>query len=166
MSKMGLHDPFGHLKHKLWPKERAGVKVAVWLPTIKSQESTRFPCMQVACNTPLESSQRGLQRFFIPHPDRRSAHKVITPQSCGSPNVGNLGVLGQKAIWMRASRRGAEYTIRGKVLASPKSGPWWVVWVQGRSWFVLTPKVLQQCTNQFVWFCTSLCEWISVCHSS
>jgi hypothetical protein len=21
MSKMGLHDLFGHLKHKLWPKE-------------------------------------------------------------------------------------------------------------------------------------------------
>jgi len=21
MSKMGLHDPFGHMKHKLWPKE-------------------------------------------------------------------------------------------------------------------------------------------------
>jgi hypothetical protein len=26
-------------------------------------------------------------------------------------------------------------------------------------WFVLTPKVLQQCTNQLVaWFCASLCE--------
>jgi len=24
MSKMGLHDPFGHLKHKLWPKEGPG----------------------------------------------------------------------------------------------------------------------------------------------
>ncbi len=23
MSKMGSHDPFGHLKHKLWPKEKA-----------------------------------------------------------------------------------------------------------------------------------------------
>jgi hypothetical protein len=23
---MGLHRPFGHLKHKLWPKERPGVK--------------------------------------------------------------------------------------------------------------------------------------------
>jgi hypothetical protein len=23
---MGLHDPFEHLKHKLWPKERLGVK--------------------------------------------------------------------------------------------------------------------------------------------
>jgi len=24
---MGFHDLFGHLKHKLWPKERLGVKV-------------------------------------------------------------------------------------------------------------------------------------------
>jgi hypothetical protein len=24
MSKMGSHDPFGHLKHKLWSKERLG----------------------------------------------------------------------------------------------------------------------------------------------
>jgi len=23
MSKMGSHDPFGHLKHKLWPKVKA-----------------------------------------------------------------------------------------------------------------------------------------------
>jgi hypothetical protein len=29
MSKMGSHDPFGHLKHKLWPKERLGAKLAV-----------------------------------------------------------------------------------------------------------------------------------------
>jgi hypothetical protein len=29
---MGLHDPFGHLKNKLWPKERLGVKLVVWLP--------------------------------------------------------------------------------------------------------------------------------------
>jgi hypothetical protein len=29
MSKIGLHDPFGHLKHKLWPKERSRVKLVV-----------------------------------------------------------------------------------------------------------------------------------------
>jgi hypothetical protein len=23
MSKMGLHDSFGYLKHKLWPKEKS-----------------------------------------------------------------------------------------------------------------------------------------------
>jgi hypothetical protein len=39
MSKMGSHDPFGHFKHKLWPKEMSKVKLAIWLSTIKSQES-------------------------------------------------------------------------------------------------------------------------------
>jgi hypothetical protein len=29
MSKMGFHDPFKYLKHKLWLKERPGVKVPI-----------------------------------------------------------------------------------------------------------------------------------------
>jgi len=29
MSKMGLHDSFRHLKHKLWPKEGLGVKLPI-----------------------------------------------------------------------------------------------------------------------------------------
>jgi hypothetical protein len=29
MFEMGLHDPFEHLKHKLWPKEGLGIKFAV-----------------------------------------------------------------------------------------------------------------------------------------
>jgi hypothetical protein len=37
---MALHGPFGHLQHKLWQKERSGVKLAVWFPTTKSREST------------------------------------------------------------------------------------------------------------------------------
>jgi len=57
--KMGSHDPFGHLKHKLWPKKRLGVKLAIWLPTIKSQESTWFPRVQVACNIPLKALEEG-----------------------------------------------------------------------------------------------------------
>jgi hypothetical protein len=35
--KWALHDPFGHLKHKLWPKEGLGVKLPIWLSTIKIQ---------------------------------------------------------------------------------------------------------------------------------
>jgi hypothetical protein len=42
MSEMISHDPFEHLKRKLWPKEGLGVKLAVWLPTIKSLESPHF----------------------------------------------------------------------------------------------------------------------------
>jgi len=32
MFEMSSHDPFGHLKHKLWPKERSGVKLPISLP--------------------------------------------------------------------------------------------------------------------------------------
>ncbi len=28
MSKMGSHDPFKYLKHKLWPKKGPGIKVS------------------------------------------------------------------------------------------------------------------------------------------
>jgi len=72
------------------------------------------------------------------------------------------GVLGQNAIWMWASWRGTEYTTRGKVVASPKSGPWWVLWVRICSWFILAPKVLQLCVNHLVFgFGAGMCEWIS-----
>jgi hypothetical protein len=36
----------------------------------------------------------------------------------------HLGVMGQKAIWMWPPWKVAEYIIRGKVVASPKFGPW------------------------------------------
>jgi hypothetical protein len=55
MSKMGLHDPFGHLKHKLCPKERSGVKLTIWPLTTKSRELTQFPCVKVPCNIPWKS---------------------------------------------------------------------------------------------------------------
>jgi len=29
MSKMALHEPFGHLQHKLWQKEGLGIKLAI-----------------------------------------------------------------------------------------------------------------------------------------
>jgi len=79
----------------------------------------------------------------------------------------SLRVSWQNAIWMWASWRGIEYTIKGKVAASPKSRPWWALWVQVCLWFIITPKVLQLCTNQLVvWFCAGLCEWLSACRSS
>jgi hypothetical protein len=55
-------------------------------------------------------------------------------QSPGSPVVRDFGTptresRERKAIWMWAPWRGPEYTIRGKVVASPKSGPWWILCV-------------------------------------
>jgi len=68
MSKMGLHGPFEHLQHKLWQKEGSRLKLAVWLPTTKSWELTWPRCVQVECDTPLESSQGEIQVCFRPHP--------------------------------------------------------------------------------------------------
>jgi hypothetical protein len=78
MFKMGSHCSFGHLKHKLWSKVRSGVKIASLTPDQKSQESTRFTCLQMACDIPLESSRQGLQLCFRPHFNPKS-------QSYGAP---------------------------------------------------------------------------------
>jgi hypothetical protein len=57
----------------------------------KGRESTRPKCVQKECNTLLERSQRELQLYFRPHPNRRSEQKIIVPQSCGNPNCGSFG---------------------------------------------------------------------------
>jgi hypothetical protein len=47
MSKMGSHDSFEYLKHKLLPKEKPGIKVPIWLLTIKSWKSLWFICLHI-----------------------------------------------------------------------------------------------------------------------
>jgi hypothetical protein len=37
-------------------------------------------------------------------------------------------------------------------VASPKFGPWGVLWIRSCPWLVLAPRVLKLCTNQLVWF--------------
>jgi hypothetical protein len=156
MSKMGSHDPFEHLKHKLWPKERSGVKLTIWLLITKSRELPRFPCVQVACYIVLEIFWWGLQLCFRPHLNQRSAHKVMGPQSRESPN---LGVPGQNDIWVLVLWPGTKYTIRGKVVISPKSGPWWVLWVCVCLWFVRAPKCSNYAlTNLLFSLCKSM--WV------
>jgi hypothetical protein len=62
----------------------------------------------------------------------------------------HLGVSGQKAIWMWASCKGIKYIIRGKVVASLKSGPWWVLWVQVCPWFVCRFVWVIKCLSFFL----------------
>jgi len=56
---MGSHDPFGHLKHKLWPKEESRVKLTIWLSTTKSKKLPLFRYVQVVCDISLESFDEG-----------------------------------------------------------------------------------------------------------
>jgi hypothetical protein len=83
--------PFGHLQHELWPKKRPGVKLAVWLPTTKCRESTQLLCVQVACNTPLESSWRELELCFRPHPEKKNHLDVALAEKCKICYMGEGG---------------------------------------------------------------------------
>jgi hypothetical protein len=128
MSKMGSHRPFGHLKHKLWPKERPVVKLAVWLSATKSQESTQFPCVQPACNIPLKSSRRGLQLCFRPHHDQRSAQEVMRSQSCKSLSWWNFGTL----TWESQDKKPFGCGPRGEAHSILYGGRWWLSSSPGR----------------------------------
>jgi hypothetical protein len=124
MSKMGSHDPFGYLKHKLCPKERLGIKVPIWLPTTRSQESPWFTCVQMTCYILLKISWQGLQLCFKTHLNQRSTQEVMGFQSYRGPNFGtpNLGVPKQNDIWVKTPWPGIENIIKGKVVASRNLG--------------------------------------------
>jgi len=131
---MGSYDPFGYSKHKLWPKKRSGIKLTIWLLTVKSLESPWFTCVQVTCHILLEIYWWTLQLCFKPHLNWRFAQEVTTFQSVESLNFKNFGIrkLGSfRTKWHLdvASWLIIENTIRENVVASSKFGPWWVLWL-------------------------------------
>jgi hypothetical protein len=88
---MGSYDPFGYLKHKLWPKKRLRIKLSIWLLTTKCQESPWFCCIQVMCNILLKSFRQGILHCFTSHLNQRSTHKVMGFQNHESSIFENFG---------------------------------------------------------------------------
>ncbi len=71
-----------------------------------------------------------------------------------------LGVPTQNDIWVLVLWLGTKYIIRGKVVASPKSEPWWILWVHVCPWLVIAPKCCNYTlTNALFGFCRSV--WVS-----
>ncbi len=135
--------------------------MAVWLPTIKSQESTLFSCVMVVCDIPLESSWQGLQLFFIPHHNRRSAQEVMRPQSCKSPNCGNFGTKSHLDVALVESCR---VYYKGENGGFPQVQAVVNLVCPSCLWFVLASKVLQLCTNHFVLVVCKSMWVIEACH--
>jgi hypothetical protein len=149
---MASHEPFGHLQPKLWAKERSGVKLSIWLPTKKSRESTRFTWLQTMCDIPLERSRRDLQLCFRLHLHQRFACKVMGLQSCGS--------FGTKSHLDAASVESHRVCYKGEGGGFPQIRAVVSLVCSCCPWLVLTPKVLQLCTNHFVWVLCKL-VWVS-----
>jgi hypothetical protein len=160
---MGDASPFGHLKQKLWSKERLGVKLSIWFPTIKSQESIRFPSVQATCDILLERFWQGIQLYFRPHCSRRSAHEVMRPQIYENPNCGNFGTPTWES-WDKKNHLDVAPVERCKIYYKEEGGGFpqvraVVSLVNPRLPVVcLTPEMFQPCTNnlllvlcRFVW---------------
>ncbi len=74
------------------------------------------------------------------------------------PTLG-MSFASQNDIWVLVLWPGTKYTIRGKVVASPESGPWWVLWLCVCSWLVHAPKCSNYAlTNLLFSLCTSV--WV------
>jgi hypothetical protein len=108
--------------HKLWQKKGPGVKMAIWLPTTKSRKSTRPWCVQVKCDTLLESSQGELQVCFRPHPNRRSKQRVMNSQSPGSPNWDNFST----SPWESQDKKPSGCGCCGVTQRILYGGRWWL----------------------------------------
>jgi hypothetical protein len=94
MSKMDLHDPFGHLKHKLWPKEGPGVKLAVWLPTTKVRNRPDFLAWRWCATYRWKSFNEGYN-FALDLISIKGLHtKLWGPKVGIVVGVPTLGILG------------------------------------------------------------------------
>jgi hypothetical protein len=170
MSKMGLHDPFGHFKHKLWPKEKSGVKLSIWFPTTKSRitpislHANGVPHNRKAFN---KCYNFALDLMLI-----GSLHtKLWAPKVAKVPTLGisglPLGSLGTK--W----HLGADPMARHKVYYKGEGDGFPQVWAMVSLVNLCLPmvcpctKVFQLCTNQLVvWFVqVHVSNWIA-CQSS
>jgi hypothetical protein len=124
------------------------VKLTIWLPITKSQESTQFPHVQATCDIPLKSFWRGLDFCFRPHCHWRSARQIMCFQSCRS--LENFGSPGTKSHLDVTPVESYRVYYKGEGDGFPQV--WAVVSLVSSScmWLVLAPKMFQLCTNHLV----------------
>jgi hypothetical protein len=165
MSKMGSHDPFGSLKHKLWPKEGLEIKSAIWLSTTKSWESPWFPfgphsvgklSMRVIISLQTSFQSKVCTQCYGPPKSRESQFWEFQDS--------HLGVPRQNDIWVLISWLNKKYTIRGEGGGFPQVRA--MVSFVNMCLPVVRPstKMLQLCTNQLVvWFVqVRVSDWLLV----
>jgi len=155
MSKMASHDPFGHLQPKLWAKEGPGVKLAVWLPTTKSRESTSSQRLQKEFDGALESCRGELKLWFRPHSNRRSGPGDMSAQSPGSPTRDNF----RTPPWESREKVPFGCGSRGVTQRIIYRGRWWLPPSPGRgeSSESKVTRGLSQHQKGAKWVLTNLC---------
>jgi hypothetical protein len=146
---MASHEPFGHLQPKLGAKEGPGVKLAVWLPTTKSRESTSFRRCLKECDMVLESSRGELQLWFRPCPDPRLRLGVMSIQSPRTPTRDSF----ETPTWESWEKEPFGCSLGGELQRILYGGRWWLPPSPGCGescvskcpWLVPTLKGVSEC---------------------
>jgi len=155
MSKIASHCPFGHLQTKLWANEGPGVKLPVWLPTTKSQESTSSRCRLKECDTELESSRQELQLWFKARPDPSLGRGAMAVQSPRTPTRDNF----RTPTWESREKEPFGCSLSRELQSILYGGRRWLPSSPGRGessspscpWLVLTPKGVSECELTLLW---------------
>jgi hypothetical protein len=83
--------------------------------------------------------------------------KLWAPKVTRVPTLEISGVAKQNNIWVLVPWLGTKYIIRGKVVAYPKSGSWWVLSIRVCPWLVCAPKCSSYAlTNLWFGLCRSV----------
>jgi hypothetical protein len=163
---MGSHRPFGHLKHKLWSKERSGVKL--------SNEQFDSQPLKVR-NWPnfLTCRQRATYRWKALHEGYNFALDLISIKGlhvklCALKVVGVL-VFGIAGLALGSLETKSHLDVapmeRCRVYYKGEGGGFPQVWAMVNlmnlscPWFVLAPKMFQLCTYHLV---LVLCRFVWV----
>jgi hypothetical protein len=125
---MASHEPFGHLQPKLWAKEGPGIKLPIWLPTIKSRKSTSSWRLQKECDGSLESFRGELQLWFRPHSNRRLEPEDMSVQSPESSTRDSFGT----PPWESREKLPFGCGSRGVTQRILYGGRWWLPPSPGR----------------------------------
>jgi hypothetical protein len=139
-------------------KRRAGSRTASLIPDHKKSGIDPIylaAWLQTARDISLESSRGELQLCFRPRCDPRSARKVMRLQSPGSPiwrDFGSpVGIPGEKSHLDVGPVEGCRVYYKGEGGGFPQVRAVVSLVCPCCPWLVLAPKVLQLCTNHFVW---------------
>ncbi len=150
MSKMGSHRSFRHLKHKLWAKERPGVKFENRpdLLGCRQRATYRWKALDESYNFALkciaiEALHKKLCALKVP--------RVRAGGISGLPRGSPTGVPGKKSHLDVGSVESHRVYYKGEGGGFPQVRAVVSLVCPCCPWLVLAPKVLQLWTNHFVW---------------
>jgi hypothetical protein len=150
MSKMNFHCSFGHLKYKSWPKEGSGVNLTLDQKKLRIDsiyvvvEGVRHTIGKILMRTTtfLQIASRSkvcLQSYEAPK-SRQSQLARFQDSHSGKKSHLDVGSVASYKVYYKGEGGGFPRVRAVVSLVCPCC-----------SWFVLAPKVLQLCTNHFVW---------------